>query len=334
MTRARTLLAAIALAGATVAVASARTDSVLSFNRTTSELVAVDAGTGEVSVLGTSVLPEDGGLVSLAAHGDELYGLVLGESARYLVRLDPQSGAVEFAVGLELNGETPLIDGIASDDKTLYAAYRSDPVAARFCADAIAAVDLEDGTLSPLVVYPQTDLCDLGVDIDAFAVGPMGGDFRIVNSLYFGPDSDLNAVEFVSAQLHPGTYVVINTPAEFTAGDFHAFVDLVWNDDGIYAIGAPFPEGGAVTLFHLDVSGGFIGSTPLIGPDGNYGPIARRIATDCLADLDDNGGVDSADLAVLLSAWGPCDDCPADFNGDNAVDSTDLSILLAAWGPC
>jgi len=51
-------------------------------------------------------------------------------------------------------------------------------------------------------------------------------------------------------------------------------------------------------------------------------------------DLDGNGTVDGADLAVLLSAWGSCakkGPCPADLDGDGSVDGADLAILLAAW---
>ncbi len=49
-------------------------------------------------------------------------------------------------------------------------------------------------------------------------------------------------------------------------------------------------------------------------------------------DLDGDGDVDSADLAILLAAWGACSGCPADFDGSGVVDSADLAVLLAAWG--
>lgn len=51
------------------------------------------------------------------------------------------------------------------------------------------------------------------------------------------------------------------------------------------------------------------------------------------ADLDGNGVVNGADLAILLGAWGPCRTapCPADLNGDGVIDGTDLAILLGEW---
>ncbi len=55
---------------------------------------------------------------------------------------------------------------------------------------------------------------------------------------------------------------------------------------------------------------------------------------ECPADFDGSGDVSAADLAELLSNWGPCVGCPADFDGDGVVNAADLAELLAAWGPC
>lgn len=53
------------------------------------------------------------------------------------------------------------------------------------------------------------------------------------------------------------------------------------------------------------------------------------------ADLDGDCLVDGADLAAMLSAWGPCGgsaSCEADLDGNGSVDGGDLAILLGAWG--
>ncbi|MBL9118733.1 MAG: lamin tail domain-containing protein [Phycisphaerae bacterium] len=55
---------------------------------------------------------------------------------------------------------------------------------------------------------------------------------------------------------------------------------------------------------------------------------------ECIADLNNSGAVDGADLAILLGAWGPGPGCPADLNASGAVDGADLAILLGAWGVC
>lgn len=47
-------------------------------------------------------------------------------------------------------------------------------------------------------------------------------------------------------------------------------------------------------------------------------------------DLDGDGLVNAADLAVLLTNWGGGK--AGDLNGDGLVDATDLSILLSNWG--
>lgn len=52
----------------------------------------------------------------------------------------------------------------------------------------------------------------------------------------------------------------------------------------------------------------------------------------CPADLVGDGEVGSADLAVLLGAWGGAG--PGDLDGSRVVDSADLAILLGAWGAC
>jgi hypothetical protein len=54
----------------------------------------------------------------------------------------------------------------------------------------------------------------------------------------------------------------------------------------------------------------------------------------CVEDIDGSGTVDTADLVMLLAAWGPCDECPEDIDGSGTVDTADLVMLLAAWGPC
>ena len=51
----------------------------------------------------------------------------------------------------------------------------------------------------------------------------------------------------------------------------------------------------------------------------------------CPSDLDGNGAVDAADLAVLLGAWATPD---ADLDGNGTTDAADLAVLLGGWGPC
>lgn len=58
-----------------------------------------------------------------------------------------------------------------------------------------------------------------------------------------------------------------------------------------------------------------------------------NVPVPCPADLNGDGNVNSADLALLLGAWGQSG-VPADINGMGGVNSADLALLLGAWGPC
>lgn len=50
-----------------------------------------------------------------------------------------------------------------------------------------------------------------------------------------------------------------------------------------------------------------------------------------IADIDCNGQVNAADLAVLIGAWGTSL-CEADLNEDGIVNAQDLAVLLGLWG--
>jgi hypothetical protein len=51
----------------------------------------------------------------------------------------------------------------------------------------------------------------------------------------------------------------------------------------------------------------------------------------CPADIDGNGAIDAADLAILIGAWGTPQ---ADLDGNGTTDAADLASLLGGWGPC
>ncbi len=59
--------------------------------------------------------------------------------------------------------------------------------------------------------------------------------------------------------------------------------------------------------------------------------IILSLVAGCAPDLNADNTVDSADLALMLAAWGTP---AADLNADTITDSSDLATLLAAWGPC
>jgi hypothetical protein len=75
--------------------------------------------------------------------------------------------------------------------------------------------------------------------------------------------------------------------------------------------------------------------------DANGTPDACECATNpalpscCLGDLFDDGAVNAADLAVVLTQWGEKGPAlAADLDGNGVVNGVDLAIVLSQWGPC
>ncbi len=63
----------------------------------------------------------------------------------------------------------------------------------------------------------------------------------------------------------------------------------------------------------------------------DIGAAMQAIPAFAAADLNRDGSVNSADLAILLGGWGACGSCAADLDGDGAVGAADLSLLLGSW---
>jgi hypothetical protein len=64
---------------------------------------------------------------------------------------------------------------------------------------------------------------------------------------------------------------------------------------------------------------------------------AAAAASSCPADLNGDGVVNGADLAILLQGWGRCPPkppCPGDITGDGMVGGADLGVVLQSWGAC
>jgi len=67
--------------------------------------------------------------------------------------------------------------------------------------------------------------------------------------------------------------------------------------------------------------------------DADENGIADACENDCPEDIDGNGVVNTADLLLLLAAWGQSGGA-ADVNDDGIVNTSDLLQLLSAWGDC
>lgn len=67
------------------------------------------------------------------------------------------------------------------------------------------------------------------------------------------------------------------------------------------------------------------------GTSGNTNTWSFDLVVCSPADLDCDGSVNAADLAILLGAWGKCSGCAADIDGDGVVGGSDLAALLTSW---
>ena len=139
---------------------------------------------------------------------------------------------------------------------------------------------------------------------------------------------------YLDAFVRPENDVVLPAGTKFGILDYPAeddFIGLFWKDDD----SGDLVDGSLLTIG--------LNTYRLAYHDEGFDPdnptmvtLTVEPSTDCPADLNDDGTVDGADLAILLDAWGSCGKgaCPADLNASGTVDGADLAILLDAWGPC
>jgi probable HAF family extracellular repeat protein len=118
---------------------------------------------------------------------------------------------------------------------------------------------------------------------------------------------------------------------------------FLWQDGVIHNLEDLIPSGTGWTLkTALDINdAGQIVGYGLIAPNDQHlrafllEPLSPPSCPIAPSDLNGDGSVGPADLAILLGSWGPCPaegDCPADLDGDGIVGAADLAILLGAWG--
>ena len=129
-------------------------------------------------------------------------------------------------------------------------------------------------------------------------------------------------------------YGLCNTPADlgpcssFAGGYYHS---IALRSDGIVRCWGNNDYGQCNTPADLGPSSSVAG--------GNVHTIALEAACpQCPSSLTGNCIVSSADLSILLSAWGSCPagttGCTGDINHDGQVNGADLGELLNGWGSC
>ena len=116
--------------------------------------------------------------------------------------------------------------------------------------------------------------------------------------------------------------------------------NVVVSNDGIHAM---LEKSGSIALaagthairiefFERTGGAGLIASWqgPTVAKAAIPAAALTRGGTNPASDIDNDGDIDAADLAILLGAWGQSGGA-SDVNRDGTVNAADLAILLSAW---
>ena len=107
-----------------------------------------------------------------------------------------------------------------------------------------------------------------------------------------------------------------------------------WRHEGVPIEGAIKPALTIAPVAATDVGLYDVVVTNDCGPVVSAAAFLSIRAPGCPADLDGDGQVDAADLAILLGGWGSSGASAGDLDGSGSVGGSDLALLLGAWGAC
>jgi len=232
------------------------------------------------------------------------------------------SGQLTFLQMLETDGTYPLGIGLSPDGTGLYGGGGISSGGDKIIG---IEVDTDAGSMSPMAGSP---FISPGASPKQVVVAGNG------QTAIVGHGTDATVRTF---DIDPRTGALSPTGHFFdvgfqgSLGDIATAGDLVFATDNTTAI-----DGikGAYS-FTLGSQGQLFQNGPIVDTDGiSPRALAPWIPATCPGDFNDDGVIDSADLLVLLAAWGLCDGCEEDLNDDGVVDGADLLTLLAIWGAC
>ena len=197
-----------------------------------------------------------------------------------------------------------------------------------------------DVEFDEIIDRPENDLCS-----DAIVVTNGGTAFTTVDATESGVDLPLSCSDSGGPGVFADVWFEWTAPCTgfATVATCNAAFD---SRIAVYAGACPTPATGPVFCAD-DVCGDDASVTFLtlagqsyrfqVGSslDGDEGAGVLLVACEpiggggCVEDLNDDGGVDGADLGLLLAAWGTDG---ADINDDGTTNGADLGLLLAKWG--
>ena len=159
---------------------------------------------------------------------------------------------------------------------------------------------------------------------DYVQLGASWYDQQVGSALRLGGDAGVCFVKYISAM---NSQLIA---ARMNADGTVAWSSVVANDATQkyrFSYSATASSAGSVMAWQANAGGTSDIFAGFVAGDGTIG------APSVVGDLNGDGAVNGADLAIVLGSWGPCSGCPADLNLDGIVNGIDLAIVLGHWTP-
>ncbi|MDZ4755626.1 MAG: hypothetical protein SGJ11_14155 [Phycisphaerae bacterium] len=162
-----------------------------------------------------------------------------------------------------------------------------------------------------------------------------GGDEALMDDMLIGFNNPVDVCIWIN-NLPNGPYEVLIYAMTPNVPGLLSRTRVDFANEGPAFVGGEWPGQHELTVTYsrhtVSVFNGKIGlHSGLFGTGVQWGINGIQVRPLVTGDLDGNGTVNGADLAVLLGAWGACTGCAADFNDDDLVNGADLAILLGGW---
>ena len=223
-------------------------------------------------------------------------------------RLDPSGVFQEFEGDIAFNPTTGVLWGVSTSQN----------------GAAIYTVNKATGLATQVSSYLAPN-----IDISALAFDAVGGMYLLDTRYPTAPGPA------ILVKVDPTTGAALQTWT--TTTPLGTCAGMAFGPGGVLYV-ADGDTGGTNNLYSFDfAAGGLVTVGPTGAAGGTYKGLAGLVynAPPCPPDLDHSGGVDGADLGILLAEWGVATaGTRSDLNQDGQVDGADLGLLLAAWGPC
>lgn len=258
--------------------------------------------------------------------GDIDFAVALAASSKVQVFLNNGNGTFASSPAIDLAVGTKPIQVIARDVDQVVPSGYSAPL------PDLITVDKIGGTVSVLINQTGQSGGGPGSPVQfANAVSlPVGLDPRSAVFLDDDEDGDLDMVVAVTDGGGQTARKVRNDLANQQAS-FNAGGSVPASEGARLLLDGDLDHDGLPDLLVITADGGIASDSFTIPASARVSPNAILV----IGDLNGDGSVGGADLAIMLGGWGLCQNCVnciGDLDGNCTVDAADLAVLLGNWG--